>query len=46
LGFETKFTIQDAVKDLKLAFDKKLLPDSFEDKKYFNIKTMNLIKLV
>ncbi len=46
LGFEPKFTIQDAVKDLKLAFDKKLIPDSFEDKKYFNIKTMNSIKLV
>ncbi len=46
LGFEPKYTIQDAVKDLKLAFDKKLLPDSFEDKKYFNIKTMNSIKLV
>ena len=46
LGFEPKYTIQDAVKDLKLAFDKKLLPDSFEDKKYFNIKTMNSIKLI
>ena len=46
LGFEPKYTIQDAVKDLKLAFDNKLLPDSFEDKKYFNIKTMNSIKLI
>tara|TARA_Y100001970_G_scaffold170427_1_gene208290 strand:- start:6478 stop:7455 length:978 start_codon:yes stop_codon:yes gene_type:complete len=46
LGFEPKYTIQDAVKDLKLAFDKKLLPDSFEDKKYFNIKTMNSVKLI
>ncbi len=46
LGFETKFTIQDAVKDLKEAFDKNLLPDSFSDEKYFNIKTMNSIKLV
>ena len=46
LGFETKNTIQDAVKDLKDAFDNKLLPNSFEDQKYFNIKTMNTIKLV
>lgn len=46
LGFETKNTIQDAVRDLKDAFDNKLLPNSFEDQKYFNIKTMNSIKLV
>ena len=46
LGFETKNTIQDSVKDLKDAFDNKLLPNSFEDQKYFNIKTMNTIKLV
>ena len=46
LGFETKFTIQDAVRDLKDAFDKNLLPNSFDDEKYFNIKTMNSIKLI
>tara|TARA_B100000900_G_scaffold394540_1_gene392069 strand:+ start:3057 stop:4034 length:978 start_codon:yes stop_codon:yes gene_type:complete len=46
IGFETKNTIQDAVKDLKDAFDNKLLPNSFEDQKYFNIKTMNSIKLI
>ena len=46
LGFETKFTIQDAVKDLKTAFSEKLLPNSFLDKKYFNIKTMNSINLI
>ena len=46
LGFETKFTIQDAVKDLKNAFVKELLPDSFVDKKYFNIKAMNSINLI
>jgi nucleoside-diphosphate-sugar epimerase len=45
LGFETKFTIQDAVRDLKDAFDKNLLPNSFDDEKYFNIKTMNSIKI-
>ena len=46
LGFETKFTIQDAVKDLKNAFDRELLPNSFVDKKYFNIKAMNSINLI
>ena len=46
LGFETKFTIQDAVKDLKNAFDTELLPNSFVDKKYFNIKAMNSINLI
>jgi nucleoside-diphosphate-sugar epimerase len=46
LGFETKYTIQDAVNDLKIAFEKGLLPNSFDDQKYFNIKTMNTIKLI
>ena len=45
LDFETKFTIQDAVRDLKKAFDNKLLFNSFENKKYFNIKMMQSIKL-
>ena len=45
LGFETKKTIYDAVKDLKLAFEKGLLPNSLTDEKYFNIKRMNSIQL-
>ena len=45
LNFETKFTIQDAVRDLKKAFDNKLLFNSFENKNYFNIKMMQSIKL-
>ncbi len=45
LDFETKFTIQDAVRDLKKAFDNKLLFNSFENKKYFNIKMMQSIKI-
>jgi len=40
LGFVPQFTIKDAVKDLKEAFDKGLLPDAMEDKRYSNIKTM------
>ena len=46
LGFETSFTIKDAVNDLKVAFEKKLLPDSFSDEKYFNIKKMQRLKMV
>ena len=45
LGFETLKTIPDAVNDLKIAFEKKLLPNSLTDEKYFNIKTMNSIRL-
>ena len=45
IGFETKFTVKDAALDLKNAFEKKLLPNSFEDEKYFNIKRMQSIKL-
>ena len=46
LGFEATHTIRDAVEDLCLAFRDDLLPDSLEDAKYFNIKTMQKIKLV
>jgi nucleoside-diphosphate-sugar epimerase len=45
IGFHTKYTIEDAVSDLKEAFEKGLLPNSFEDEKYFNIKRMNNIHL-
>lgn len=40
LGFTPKHTIEDAVKDMKKAFESGLLPNSFDDKRYFNIKTM------
>ena len=45
LGFEAKHTIQDAIRDLKRAFDAGLLPNSLEDMRYFNIKTMLAINL-
>ena len=45
LGFKTKYKIEDAVLDLKEAFEKKLLPNSLTDEKYFNIKRMQSIKL-
>ena len=41
LNFETKFTINDAVKkDLKNAFENKLLTDPIKNSNYFNIKKM------
>lgn len=45
LGFETKLTISDAINDLKIAFENKLLKNTFENINYFNIKTMQSIKL-
>jgi nucleoside-diphosphate-sugar epimerase len=45
LGFESKHTVKDAVQDLKNAFEKKLLINTFEDEFFFNIKRMNSIKL-
>jgi len=45
LGFEARHTIQDAVRDLKRAFAEGLLPNSMEDIRYYNIKTMLAINL-
>ena len=45
LDFSPKFGVEDAIKDLKLAFEKKLLPNSLSDDVYFNIKRMEKIKL-
>lgn len=46
LGFEPKFTVEDAVQDLIDAFKKGLLPDSLTNERYSNIKTMNKVNLV
>jgi nucleoside-diphosphate-sugar epimerase len=45
LGFETKYTINDAVQDLKISFEKKILQNTFENEFFFNIKRMNNINL-
>jgi len=45
LGFAPRRTIQDAVRDLVLAFRAGKLPDSMTDKRYFNIKTMQAVEL-
>ena len=43
LGFTPRFTVEDAVRDLCRAFADGKLPDSFEDDKYYNIRTMQAI---
>ena len=45
LKFNSKSTIEDAVKDLKKAFKKKKFKNSLTDEMYFNIKRMQNIKL-
>jgi nucleoside-diphosphate-sugar epimerase len=45
LGFIPKHTIEDAVSDLKEAFDEGAIPDSLSDPKYFNVKLMKNINL-
>jgi len=45
LGFHTTYTIEDAVLDMKKAFDEGLLPESLEKSEYFNIKQMQKVNL-
>jgi len=45
LNFETRYSIGDAVADLKDAFEKKLLTNTFENINYYNIKKMQYINL-
>ena len=45
LDFVAQRTVEEAVKDLCNAFKSGRIPNSFEDKRYFNIKTMQSIKL-
>jgi nucleoside-diphosphate-sugar epimerase len=45
LNFKAKRSIQEAANDLKVAFDKGLLPNSLTDEKYFNIKRMQSVEL-
>ena len=46
INFKTKHSIEDAVLGLKNAFEEKKLIDPLENKLYFNIKTMQSIKMV
>ncbi len=45
LGFEPKHSIENAVEDLKSAFDSGKIPSSLEDERYFNVKLMQKIEL-
>ncbi len=45
LGFVPRHTIEEAVRNLKDAFDRGLLPDPLRNPMYFNIKRMKEIKL-
>lgn len=45
LGFEAEFTVEDAIRNLVDAFKSGDLPNSLDDKKYYNIKTMQAINL-
>ena len=45
IGFETQYTVRDAVLNLKEAFEKKLLINTFDDEMFFNIKRMNSLEL-
>jgi nucleoside-diphosphate-sugar epimerase len=45
IDFEPSHSIEDAVRDLKAAFDKGLVPDSLAGDKYFNVKLMQHIDL-
>lgn len=40
LGFKPKRTIEDAARDLSRAFRNYLLPNSFDDDNYYNVRTM------
>ncbi len=46
LNFNTKYTVKDAVSDLKNAFEKKSLINTFNDEFFFNIKRMQSINLI
>jgi len=45
LGFVPRHTVEDAVRDLKAAFDAGKIPDSLADQRYYNVRLMNSIHL-
>lgn len=45
LGWKPKRSVEDAINDLVSAFEKDLIPNSLDNPRYFNIKTMQLKKL-
>ncbi|MFC1986959.1 NAD-dependent epimerase/dehydratase family protein [Chloroflexota bacterium] len=45
LGFEPKHSVEDAIKDLRDAFNAGNIPNSMDDIKYYNIKTMQHLRM-
>ena len=45
LNFKTELTIENAIIDLKKAFDNKLLKNTFDDENFFNIKKMQKLAI-
>ena len=45
LGFEASFSINDAITELREAFEMGKLMNSLTDEKYFNIKRMQNLEL-
>ncbi|MBL7951218.1 MAG: SDR family oxidoreductase [Flavobacteriales bacterium] len=45
IGFVATHSLEDAVRDLKRAFDAGAIPDSLNDDRYFNVKRMQRIHL-
>ena len=45
LGFEARYSIRQAVEDIRDAFEQGRLPNSLTDEKYFNIKRMQSLEL-
>ena len=43
LGFEPRHSIEEAVRGLCKAFREGKLPNSFDDNKYFNVRTMKAV---
>ena len=46
IGFEPKYTIEDAVRELCKAFKENKLPLSFDDDQYFNVRQMKALNVV
>lgn len=45
LGFAPSFTIEDAVRDMCKAFAQGLLPNSFDDERYYNVRRLKTLKV-
>jgi nucleoside-diphosphate-sugar epimerase len=45
LGYKPRFTIEDAVRDMCKAFRDGLLPNSFDDENYFNVRKLKALKV-